>query len=413
MAQSDTGKRLLVVSGGGSRGAWGVGFAQYLHDTRGYKHRMVVGTSTGALMAPMVVLERYDRLATEYTTVNQRSIFNKNPFKKDGGVRGFYAFRRLGKRTLGESENLRKRICNLLVDSTYQRLLADTSVNFAVAVANHRTHEVKYRFLKNRHQLEEGVGLANDVMPRDSLVNWIWASANEPVFMSLYSTPNANGQTDYWVDGGLRENVPVMKGLLLASDPASDFDAVDVIINHTPATDDAESTWPTSLSKKKRPTVVNTLFQTLKTLRYGVRDMNLRMADLFDKLRKAQDKIASLSSPIAGSAVASLNGGTAPATRVPASVTDSASVTLNFYFMPDSLYKLVENELLFDQNIMKQWLKAGRNGEHVPGKIDSQPVNMMSQEELRNKTIPDPATPAVQYRVTKEALRAIIKKANE
>src|SRR5258706_14547762 len=74
------GNKILVVSGGGARGAWGVGVAKSLYNIQG-GYRAVFGTSTGSLMAPLILLQRFDSLASYYTSVTQESIFSRNPFK--------------------------------------------------------------------------------------------------------------------------------------------------------------------------------------------------------------------------------------------------------------------------------------------------------------------------------------------
>src|SRR5690349_7601950 len=73
-------ERLLVIGGGGARGAWSGGLAKYLTIQNGRPYRYVFGTSTGSLLAPMVVLNEFGTLKTAYTTVEQNDIFNVNPF---------------------------------------------------------------------------------------------------------------------------------------------------------------------------------------------------------------------------------------------------------------------------------------------------------------------------------------------
>jgi predicted acylesterase/phospholipase RssA len=315
-------KNLLVVSGGGARGAWGVGLANYLDET-GKRYHAVVGTSTGSLMAPFILLRQFDELNRAYTSVRQRDIFNVNPFRADGGIRPLNALWRLltGAETLGESEPLRGLIGRFMSWADYAQIRA-AGLDFAVAVANHRTHRVEYRF-------------ASRVPDYKEMVNWMWASANEPVFMSLFKTPNPDGTTDYWVDGGVRENVPVVQGLKLAlADPA--YEAVDVIVNNLPVSDDPTARWPPN----GKVTILNSLFRTLLTYRNGVRDANVRLGRLMNRLGEIAD---------------------------PALTTETAErpLTLTFYFMPDRLYRLIANELLFDPATMTTLLNAGRAGEFV------------------------------------------------
>ena len=79
--------KALVISGGGSKGAFGGGVAQYLMDVEKREYDILVGTSTGSLMIPQLALNQISKLHHIYTNVNQRSIFSLNPFvvrKKEG-----------------------------------------------------------------------------------------------------------------------------------------------------------------------------------------------------------------------------------------------------------------------------------------------------------------------------------------
>lgn len=73
-------KKALVISGGGSKGAFAGGVAQYLmkHENRDYD--LLLGTSTGSLMISHLALHKLDELKELYTNVNQNSIFSNNPF---------------------------------------------------------------------------------------------------------------------------------------------------------------------------------------------------------------------------------------------------------------------------------------------------------------------------------------------
>src|SRR5436190_22155492 len=124
------GNKILVVSGGGARGAWGVGVAESLYQTEG-GYRAVFGTSTGSLMAPLILLQRFDSLKSYYTKVTQESIFSHNPFrvKKINGtvttqLKIPNAIWRLirSKHTLGETENLKHLIRHCLTPADFLTL---------------------------------------------------------------------------------------------------------------------------------------------------------------------------------------------------------------------------------------------------------------------------------------------------
>ena len=111
--------RALVISGGGSKGAFAGGVAQFLIQEAKHDYDLFVGTSTGSLLISHLALNKLDKIKNIYSNVNQESIFNNCPFiiKKKHGVetiainhwnvvRNFIK----GKKTFGESENLRKLI---------------------------------------------------------------------------------------------------------------------------------------------------------------------------------------------------------------------------------------------------------------------------------------------------------------
>jgi predicted acylesterase/phospholipase RssA len=226
---ADTSKRLLVVSGGGARGAWGVGVLSELIKRQG-GYQAVFGTSTGSLMAPLILLRDMDTLSVAYTQVTQSSIFNKSPFsvKYDaatGTVSTGFNLRAIlrfifGKKTFGESKNLLKLIHAFLTPLRYDsliRLYRDSQMVMAVAVTNTRTGLLEMIYDSTFNHTDTAY---------ENLCRWIWASANEPLYMSYVPMGNAS-----FVDGGLREVIPIQEGLLYAIN--HDIDEIDVVINNS------------------------------------------------------------------------------------------------------------------------------------------------------------------------------------
>ncbi|MGF7216055.1 putative acylesterase/phospholipase RssA [Spirosoma lacussanchae] len=332
MAQTDPPpKRLLVVSGGGARGAWGVGIANFL-DSTGKRYAHVVGTSTGSLMAPLILLRKYDVLNRAYTSVTQKDIFTVNPFNKRGGIRLLNALCRFNKPSLGTTENLRNLIRTFVTPADYAQIrTSPLGLDFTVSVVNLRTLEAAYKSASQHPDYEE-------------MVNWTWASANQPVFMSPYITRNEAGADDFWADGGVRNPIPIREGLQLAFDKR--YEAVDVIINSLPSADEPASSWPDG-----KATVFKALTRTLATYGSGTREMNIAIGRLLNRLnqltRPQPAEQASLSSQPVGAEAA------------------EPSLVLTFYFMPHDLYALIPNELIFDPATMTTLLEAGRRGRYV------------------------------------------------
>ena len=78
--------RALVISGGGSKGAFAGGVAQYLIEGKGIRYDMFLGTSTGSLLVPHLAAHDIGKVYDIFTNVNQKNIFSINPFivrKKD------------------------------------------------------------------------------------------------------------------------------------------------------------------------------------------------------------------------------------------------------------------------------------------------------------------------------------------
>ena len=109
--------KALVISGGGSKGAYAGGVAEYLIKNEGRDYDMYLGTSTGSLLIPHLALGAIDKIHKVFTNVNQGNIFSVNPFViRKKGDREFVSIDFLNslwqfikmKRTFGESKALRK-----------------------------------------------------------------------------------------------------------------------------------------------------------------------------------------------------------------------------------------------------------------------------------------------------------------
>jgi predicted acylesterase/phospholipase RssA len=56
-------KSTLIISGGGTRGSWGAGFAKGLVESH-KEYEIVGGTSAGALIMSSVILKQFEELET-------------------------------------------------------------------------------------------------------------------------------------------------------------------------------------------------------------------------------------------------------------------------------------------------------------------------------------------------------------
>ena len=137
-------KKALVISGGGSKGAFAGGVAEYLLKEKQKDYDMYVGTSTGSLMVSHLALGKIEELKKLYTSVNQKSIFSTNPFKVKNvngakvisiGHRNTFLNFLKGRKTFGESKNLRKLIKKNVTRKFYDEIRASKK---DVVVKNNR-----------------------------------------------------------------------------------------------------------------------------------------------------------------------------------------------------------------------------------------------------------------------------------
>ena len=116
-------KRALVVSGGGSKGAYAGGIIENLIKKKGIQWDILVGTSTGSMLVPSTSIGDIDKLKIEYTTITNDSIFSVSPCKQNGKLRVFNALKRIiiGKNSIGNASRLRKKIEQIYTDSDFNK----------------------------------------------------------------------------------------------------------------------------------------------------------------------------------------------------------------------------------------------------------------------------------------------------
>lgn len=205
-------KKALVISGGGSKGAFAGGVAQYLmkHEDRDYD--LLLGTSTGSLMISHLALHKLDELKVLYTNVNQDSIFSNNPFSirsVDGQkivsinhLNTLWNFLN-GRKTFGESKNLRKLIAKNITKEMYDEIRSSEK-EIVVTVSNLTTNRIEYK--------------SNKDCTYEDFCDWIWGSCNYVPFMSLLEKDHCQ-----YADGGFGTLVPIREAILRG---AKEIDAI-------------------------------------------------------------------------------------------------------------------------------------------------------------------------------------------
>lgn len=212
--------RALVISGGGSKGAFAGGVAQYLIDEMDYSYDLFVGTSTGSLLISHLALDKVDKIKKVYTSVDQHSIFNSCPFliknDKFGGkqivINHFEVLKNFlkGKKTFGESNNLRKLISKTIIEEEFNILKASNR-DVVVTVSNLSLNQVEYKSIKD--------------FDYKDFCDWIWISSNFTPFMSLVKKDGCE-----YADGGFGSMVPIEEAIERGAT------TVDVIVLETEVT---------------------------------------------------------------------------------------------------------------------------------------------------------------------------------
>ena len=205
-------KKALVISGGGSKGAFAGGVAEFLMTTDLRQYDLFLGTSTGSLMVSHLALGMLDELKTLYTNVNQESIFSNNPFviKKVNGekvvlinhLNTLWNFVN-GRKTFGESKNLRKLIRENVTREMFESIRQNNK-EVVVTVSNLTANQIEYKS-------------SNDCSYED-FCDWIWGSCNYVPFMSLLEKDKQQ-----YADGGFGALVPIRQAILRG---ATEIDAI-------------------------------------------------------------------------------------------------------------------------------------------------------------------------------------------
>tara|TARA_R100001369_G_scaffold92328_1_gene136796 strand:- start:2509 stop:3411 length:903 start_codon:yes stop_codon:yes gene_type:complete len=204
--------KALVISGGGSKGAFAGGVAQYLMEIEKREYDILVGTSTGSLLIPQLALNQIDKLHNIYTNVSQRSIFSLNPFVvRKKGDREYVSINFLNtflqfvksKRTFGESKALRRTIRKNFSEAEFKRLKKGKK-DIVVTVSNLSKNRIEYKSIMD--------------FSYDEFCDWIWISCNYIPFMSLVKKDGFE-----YGDGGLGCVVPIREAIRRG---ATEIDAI-------------------------------------------------------------------------------------------------------------------------------------------------------------------------------------------
>ncbi len=200
----------LVVSGGGSKGAFAVGVVRHiLENTPVNGFSAISGTSTGALMAPLIALGEMNILELIYTSTTTDMIidkFNIGDRNILGGENHFFGTEpllRLVKRTYEPRFNDIMALNTPLFFNAVN-MQKGTIIAYTTLQDDELIEHINNEF-QNKNENRSLVKIRNS----DDFIFAIMASSNQPVFMNPINVqPDIPGISQN-VDGGAREFIPI------------------------------------------------------------------------------------------------------------------------------------------------------------------------------------------------------------
>lgn len=190
--------RALVISGGGSKGAFAGGLAEYLIRVKKREYDIFVGTSTGSLLIPQLSIGNIDKIKNAYCNVDQDDIYNVCPFVIEKGkttgsarINHFNILKMFfkGKKTFGDHQNLLKTLRQTINEEEYEEI-RNSDKKVIVTVANLSLNIVEFKYARD-YNYEE-------------FTEWMWISTSFVPFMGIVEK---NGYE--YGDGGFGNQIPI------------------------------------------------------------------------------------------------------------------------------------------------------------------------------------------------------------
>lgn len=207
-------KRALLITGGGAWSAYAIGTLARLNNN----YDIVIGVSTGTLLAPFIALNEWDIIKNILININNNNIFdNIIPLSENGKIKIFPIILALlfGYRTISTTNNLKKNI-DKIFDEKYFIDLQKHNKDVIIGVQNFAQIPSRMHFFNVKNENFE------------DFKDWMWYGANYPLFTSLikktWKDNKGNQHIGLWGDGSLI-NLSGLNQLL-----NKNVDIIDIII---------------------------------------------------------------------------------------------------------------------------------------------------------------------------------------
>ena len=332
-------KTALVVSGGGSKGAFAVGALQYMIEERHLEFDIVSGTSTGAVIATLLIAGELTLLDEIYSKITTKEVLKRNSLWAivSRRVRSWYS-----------TEPLEELIDRRLTQEMADKVLGSRKQMFLTTVCLQTGSIVYFQTGRPSGQSHEPASKVVRIKDRAHLVRAILASTNQPVLMPPVQVEPRH--VAEYVDGGVREYAPIQ---IVVDNGATEIYAVVL------------SPEPTARKPKKGKSrkIEKILLRTIDLLSEEVGENDLRIRQRDNQFLRFLDMLKERMLQLCEFTPAEVNG-LFEDDRNP--VRGMRPVTLHL-IRPRT--ELPTDGLEFDPKIMKRMMKMGREeAERVLGK---------------------------------------------
>jgi NTE family protein len=257
-------KTALVISGGGSKGAFAVGVVKELaHSFPDISFDILVGTSTGALIVPLVAAEELELLERLYTTVKTEDVITK----------GNVVTRILGDVSLFDAKPLGNLVKEYYNDARSNTIL-QSAKEIYLATTCLQTGKAVY-FATQTPPLVTDYEVVKLNNP-DEFRRAVMASACQPVFMPPIEVKKGSIPLRQYVDGGVREYA----GIQLAIDAGAE--EIFVVILSASSDEPEEKVFDSSF---------NILFKTIDIFTTDVGANDLKIPAVYNRALRYIDAV--------------------------------------------------------------------------------------------------------------------------
>ncbi len=261
--------RALVVSGGGSRGAFAVGVIKDLIEIYQVRFNAMIGTSTGALIIPLAAAGEIHSLVKLYTTVTDDDIYIR-----------YNLGDRINRSAVFSFEPLTEKIKTIYTDNFFERLKRG-GTDIYLTTACLQTQELVV-FTTAEHPPENSYYTVRKLENGEQFRRAVLASASQPVLLppvKVNKLVQGEPFPEYqFVDGGVRE----FAGVGIAMDTKAS-EIFTVLTNTQPPVHERESF----------ESLLPMLMRTIDLFITDVADNDLYVPNLYNDALKYIDRIRS------------------------------------------------------------------------------------------------------------------------